>query len=70
MPLSASFDHFRDGQDFRIPKADPAFEQTGLTEECFVIDESAFYPVPDLTHSSGRLTGDLLDRFKRWIGDP
>jgi len=54
---------------FEIRADDPEFADTGLTKSCFLFYEH-LYQVPDasIRRHKGRLTGDLLHRFRAVSG--
>ncbi len=71
MPISTKFDLRNDATDFTIWEEHPDFEETGLDCTCYVAGR---YPtsVPteafDRADWRGRLTGELLEEFRAWLG--
>jgi hypothetical protein len=70
VPLSSQFDLFDERVHFPIRHTEDGFFATGLPRDSYVIgNRPTRVPTDMLRRRRGELTGDLLAKFKKWVGE-
>jgi len=71
LQISAQMDMYEAVSDFKISAGHPDFAATGLKRDSYIMPRIIAEPIAKFAPGTyrGRLTGHLLEEFRKWFGD-